>query len=181
MGLLACHHMVNSGTYKLGPQDGTLVVKIDPDGIGKGMAHALTLEVKDWSADVTVGDDISDSTVSVTANLGSLDVIKSSGNMSDKDKADIKKNTEKTVKGATATFTSKTVSGDDKKATVSGDLSAGGSSTPATMNLRLTDSKASGSMSVSHKSLGIKPYSAPMGVIKVKDNVTVEFEANLPK
>jgi len=107
--------MVNSGTYKLGPSDGQLVVKIDPDGIGKGMAHALTLEVKDWSADVTVADDISQSTVSVTANLGSLDVIKSSGSMSD-----------------------------------------------------------------SHSSLGIKPYSAPLGVIKVKDNVTVEFEAKLP-
>jgi len=140
--------MVNSGTYKLGPSDGQLVVKIDPDGIGKGMAHALTLEVKDWSAD--------------------------------KDKADIKKNTEKTVKGATATFKSKKVSGDEKKATVSGDLSAGGSSTSATMNLQLTDTKASGTMSVSHSSLGIKPYSAPLGVIKVKDNVTVEFEAKLP-
>jgi len=172
--------MVNSGTYKLGPQDGTLVVKIDPDGIGKGMAHALTLEVKDWSADVTVADDISQSTVSVTANLGSLEVIKSSGNMSDKDKADIKKNTEKTVKGATATFKSKKVSGDEKRASVSGDLSAGGSSTSATMQLQLTDSKATGSMSVSHSSLGIKPYSAPLGVIKVKDNVTVEFEAKLP-
>ena len=173
--------MVNSGTYKLGPQDGHLTVKIDPDGIGTGMAHALTLEVQDWSADVTVDDDISKSTVNVTANLGSLSVIKSSGQMSDKDKADIKKNTEKTIKGATATFKSKSVSGDDKRAKVSGDLSTGGSSTSASMDLTLTDSKASGSMNVSHAALGIKPYSAPMGVIKVKDSVTVEFEANIPK
>ena len=36
-------------------------------------------------------------------------------------------------------------------------------------------------MNVSHSALGIKPYSAPMGIIKVKDSVTVEFEANLPK
>ena len=172
--------MVNSGTYKLGPKDGHLVVKIDPEGLGKGMAHALSLEVTDWSADVTVDDDITKSTVNVTANLGSLNMIKSSGQTSDKDKADIKKNTEKTIKGATATFKSKSVSGDDKRATVSGDLSAGGPSTSASMTLSLTDSKATGSMSVSHASLGIKPYSAPMGIIKVKDNVTVEFEANLP-
>src|SRR5437868_5867532 len=91
--------MVNSGTYKLGPKDGHLVVKIDPEGLGKGMAHNLTLEITDWSADVTVADDIKDSTVSVTANLGSLNMIKSSGQTSDKDKADIKKNTEKTLKG----------------------------------------------------------------------------------
>ena len=103
------------------------------------------------------------------------------GQTSDKDKADIKKNTEKTIKGATATFKSKSVSGDDKRAKVSGDLSAGGSSTSATMDLTLTDSKASGSMNVSHSALGIKPYSAPMGIIKVKDGVTVEFEASLPK
>jgi hypothetical protein len=173
--------MVNSGNYKLGPQDGKLLVKIDPEGLGKGMAHALTLEVGDWSADVTVDDDISKSTVNVTANLGSLKVIKSSGQMSEKDKADIKKNTEKTIKGATATFKSKSISGDDKRAKVSGDLSAGSSSTPATMDLTLSDSKASGSMKVTHSSLGIKPYSAPMGIIKVKDGVTVEFEANLPK
>lgn len=173
--------MVNSGTYKLGPQDGKLLVKIDPEGLGKGMAHALTLEITDWSADVTVDDDISKSTVNVTANLGSLNMIKSSGQTSEKDKADIKKNTEKTIKGATATFKSKSVSGDDKRAKVSGDLSAGGSSTPASMDLTLTDSKASGSMNVSHSALGIKPYSAPMGIIKVKDGVTVEFEANIPK
>jgi len=84
------------------------------------------------------------------------------------------------IKGATATFKSKSVSGDDKRAKVSGDLSAGGSSTPASMDLTLTDSKASGSMNVSHSALGIKPYSAPMGIIKVKDGVTVEFEANIP-
>ncbi len=172
--------MVNSGTYKLGPKDGSLVVKIDPEGLGKGMAHSLTLEITDWSADVTVADDIKQSSVSVTANLGSLNMIKSSGQTSEKDKADIKKNTEKTIKGATATFKSKSISGDDKRATVSGDLSSGGRSASATMQLTLTDSKATGTMSVSHSSLGIKPYSAPLGVIKVKDNVTVELDVNLP-
>ena len=171
--------MVNSGTYKLGPQNGHLTVKIDPDGIGKGMAHALTLEVKDWSADVTVADDASASTVSVTANLGSLEVIKSSGNVSDKDKADIKKNTEKTVKGATATFKSTKVSGDDKRATVQGDLSLGGSSGPVTMQLTLNDSKVSGSTSFNQSTFGIKPFSAMMGALKVKDNVTVEVEGDL--
>ena len=158
--------MVNSGTYKLGPQDGKLVVKIDPDGIGKGMAHSLTLEVKDWSADVTVDDDASASTVSLTANLGSLDVIKSSGNLSDKDKGDIKKNTEKTLKGATATFKSKKVSGDDKKATVQGDLTIGGSSGPVTMQLTLNDSKISGSTSFNQSNFGIKPFSAMMGALE---------------
>ncbi len=135
--------MVNSGTYKLGPQNGHLTVKIDPEGIGKGMAHALTLEVKDWSADVTVADDASASTVSVTANLGSLEVIKSSGNVSDKDKADIKKNTEKTIKGATATFKSTRASpATTSGPRCSGDLSLGGSSGPVTMQLTLNDSKA---------------------------------------
>lgn len=173
--------MVPSGSYKLGPKDGHLTVKIDPEGLGKGMAHSLKLEVKDWSADVNVADDIKQSSVSVTADLGSLDVIWSSGQMSAKDKTDIMKNAGKTLSGKTnATFKSKSVSGDDKRATVSGDLAVGGSTSSATMTLTLTDSKASGTMDVRHSALGIKPYSAPLGVIKVKDGVTVEFEANLP-
>ncbi|HVF13557.1 MAG TPA: YceI family protein, partial [Acidimicrobiales bacterium] len=80
---------------------------------------------------------------------------------------------------ATATFKSTKVSGDEKKATVQGDLAAGGSSQPVTMNLTLNDSKVSGSTSFSQSGLGIKPFSAMMGALKVKDNVTVEIEGNL--
>ena len=67
------------------------------------------------------------------------------------------------------------------KANVSGDLTIQGNTQPAQVQLNITDTKVTGSTSLTQSKFGIKPFSAMMGALKVKDNVEIEFEANLPK
>ena len=45
--------------------------------------------------------------------------------------------------------------------------------------LNVSDSKIGGSLRLSQSTYGIKQYSAMMGALKVKDQVTVEFEGSL--
>jgi polyisoprenoid-binding protein YceI len=176
--------MVDSGKYSLGPSDGKLLVKIERDGMAKKMGHDLTFEVGDWNADITVDDDPSKSELTLTAKPGSMKVTEARGGakpLSEGDKADIKKNLEKTLKGTSPiTFKSKSVSLNGNRAKVSGDLTISGSTQQAQVDLNLTDTKVTGSTSINQTSFGLKPFSM-MGVLKVKDRVGIEFEANLPK
>jgi polyisoprenoid-binding protein YceI len=179
--------MVNSGSYKLGPQNGRLTVKIERDGAAKKMGHDLTLEVSDWSADVTVdADDPSKSTVTVTAKPASMTIAEATGGMkplSDGDKKDIKKNIDdkilNTGQNPEITFKSTKVSGDEKRASVAGDLTISGSTQPASMSLQISDTKVSGSMDLTQTQFGLKPFSAFMGALKVKDRVKVDIEGDL--
>jgi hypothetical protein len=49
------------------------------------------------------------------------------------------------------------------------------------VQLNITDTKVTGRTSLTQSKFGIKPFSAMMGALKVKDNVEIEFEADLPK
>ncbi len=175
--------MVDSGKYSLGPKDGKLLVKIERDGMAKKMGHDLTFEVGDWSADVVVDDDPSKSELSLTAKPSSMKVVEAKGGakpLSEGDKGDIMKNLTKTLKGdAPITFKSKSVSLNGGKANVSGDLTIAGSTQSTQVQLNISDTKVTGSTSVAQTKFGLKPFSM-MGVLKVKDNVGIEFEANLP-
>lgn len=178
--------MVDSGKYSLGPKDGKLLVKVERDGMAKKMGHDLTLEVGDWNADITVDDDPAKSELTLTAKPSSLKVVEARGGakpLSDNDKSDIKKNIDtKILSGGQAiTFKSTSVSLSGNKANVSGDLTIQGKTQPAQVQLTLTDTRVTGKTSLTQSKFGIKPFSAMMGALKVKDNVEIEFEADLPK
>jgi polyisoprenoid-binding protein YceI len=178
--------MVDSGKYSLGPKDGKLLVKVERDGMAKKMGHDLTLEVADWSAEVTVDDDPAKSELTLTAKPSSMKVVEAKGGakpLSENDKSDIKKNIDNKILsgGQAITFKSKSVSLSGDKANVSGDLTIQGNTQPAQVQLNITDTKVTGRTSLTQSKFGIKPFSAMMGALKVKDNVEIEFEANLPK
>jgi polyisoprenoid-binding protein YceI len=178
--------MVDSGKYSLGPKDGKLLVKVERDGMAKKMGHDLTLEVGDWSAEVTVDDDPDKSELTLTAKPSSMKVVEAKGGakpLSDGDKSDIKKNIDTKILsgGQDITFKSKSVSLNGGKANVSGDLTIQGKTQPAQVQLNITDTKVTGRTSLTQSKFGIKPFSAMMGALKVKDNVEIEFEADLPK
>lgn len=162
------------------------MVKIERDGMAKKMGHDLTLEVGDWSADVTVDDDPANSELTLTAKPASMKVVEARGGakpLSDNDKTDIKKNIDtKILSGGQAiTFKSKSVSLSGNKANVSGDLTIQGKSQPAQVQLTLTDTRVTGRTSLTQSKFGITPFKALGGMLKVKDNVEIEFEADLPK
>jgi polyisoprenoid-binding protein YceI len=176
--------MVPSGTYKFGPNDGRLLVKIEREGMAKKMGHDLTLEVADWNADVTVdADNPANSQMTVNADTRSLQVVEWHGGvkpMTENDKKDIKKNIdEKVLPNGNVSFRSKSVNATGDRALVSGDLTINGSTQPAQFEVSVDGGLARGSATVQQTHFGIKPFKF-MGMLKVKDTVSVEFEAKLP-
>ncbi len=168
---------IDAGTHTIGPSNGSLKVKTGKEGAAAKMGHDLVLGVNSWEATVEGGDSPS---ISLTADPGSVEVIEGSGGakpLSDKDKGDIKKSiTGKVLGSSQITFKSSSV--EDGRA--QGDLSIAGKSSSVSVPLQVGGGKISGSLTLSQKDFGIKQFSAMMGALKVKDQVTVEFEGQVP-
>jgi hypothetical protein len=167
---------IPEGTHNIGPSNGSLKVKTGREGAAAKMGHDLVIGVNSWEATIEGGDSPS---IKLTVDPGSLEVIEGSGGakpLGDKDKTDIKKSIGNKVLGSSQiSFTSSEVS----DSTASGDLSIAGKSSSVSVPLSVSGDTISGSLTLSQKDFGIKQFSAMMGALKVKDQVTVEFEGKL--
>lgn len=176
--------MVPSGTYKFGPNNGRLSVKIDREGMAKKMGHDLRLELAEWSADVTVdADNPGNSQMTVTADIRSFVVAEWHGGvkpMTEGDKKDIKKNAEKSIPNTMVTFRSRSVEPMGSGARVQGDLVINGATQPAQFDVEIDGGVARCNAVIQQSLFGIKPYSAFMGALKVQDPVQIELEAKVP-
>lgn len=178
--------MIASGERQLGPSDGRLLVKVFREGMARKMGHDLVIEVTSWSATVNVdGEDLGNSTVNATADVGSFEVREGVGGakpLSDSDKADIKKTiVTKILRDPEISFRSTAVNpAGDNRATVTGDLAILGNTRPATLDLTEEDGRIKGTMTVMQSHWGIKPFTAFMGALKVRDPVEIEMELALP-
>jgi len=173
------------GTYNLGPSDGTVRVKTGRQGMASKVGHDLTLEPSNWRATVTVDGDPARSEVHATIEPRSLEVTAATGGakpVSDKDKKDIRKNISGLLGNDSITFTSTSVEPkDDSKAKVAGALTIAGQSRPVVLDLTVTPAgRLTGSIKVVQSQFGIKPFSAMMGALKVKDEVEVMLDVALP-
>jgi len=173
------------GTYNLGPQNGKLLVKTGREGMGGKMGHDLVIEVGRWSATANVAEDPSASSLTASAEVGSMDVVSGEGGvkpLSDGDKADIKKNIVDKILGNTKIdFKSTSISGGGSNATVQGDLTIAGKTAPAQFQLQdLGGGRIKATGTVVQTNFGVKPFKAFMGALKVKDAVDIEIEATVP-
>jgi len=176
---------VKPGTYNLGPSDGIVRVKTGRQGMASKVGHDLTLQAGNWKATLTVDGDPARSEVHATVEPRSLEVTAATGGakpVSDKDKKDIMKNISGLLGNDSITFTSTSVEPkDDSSVKVAGALSIAGQSRPVTLDLRTTpDGRMTGSLTVVQTQFGIKPFSAMMGALKVKDEVEVNLDVALP-
>jgi polyisoprenoid-binding protein YceI len=175
---------VKPGTYNLGPSDGSVRVKTGRQGMASKVGHDLTLEAGNWNATLVVDGDPSRSEVRATIEPRSLEVTAATGGakpVSDKDKKDIKKNISGLLGNDSITFTSTPVNVNDTKVKAQGSLSIAGQSRPVTLDLTATpNGRLSGSMTIVQSQFGIKPFSAMMGALKVKDEVEVNLDVALP-
>jgi hypothetical protein len=102
-----------TGNYRLGPDNGRVVLKTGRQGIAARAGHDLTIEVTRWSAQVEVPDDeaggVTAATVKAEFDLGSLEVRDGTGGakpLSDRDRREIKKQMGAILGTGTASFTS---------------------------------------------------------------------------
>jgi len=179
---------VKSGTHSIGPENGRLTISTFKAGMGAKVGHDLVLEARRWNGTVEVNaDNPTASSVEVTIDARSFEIVSATGGvkaLSDKDSADIAKNMNdkvlQTGKFPDITFRSTQVS----PTAIQGDLTIVGNTQPVSLQLSTQDGAGdttmTGRATVTQTKFGIKPFSAMMGALKVKDDVDMQVELTLP-
>jgi polyisoprenoid-binding protein YceI len=179
----------STGTYRLGPDAGRVVIKTTRAGLAARVGHDLTLDVTRWSADITVpGDDLSTATVTAELDLGSLAVDAGTGGarpLTDSDRRDIESTMRKILGAgaqAAAAFRSTRVIPSSVGGAIEGTLTLNGRSQPVRLQLTSpAQGRYRGTVTVVQSAFGIKPYSGFFGALKLRDEVVAEFEVDLSR
>ena len=177
---------LQAGSYKLGPDDGTLSVHTGRTGAAAKAGHDLVIDVTAWEATLRVGDSPADTSVELEADATSLHVREGTGGMQslgDDDKANIRTTIHDDVlKGHPIAFRSTAVTGDDARLSVHGELTLVGTTRPLAFDVDVGDDGRLRATAVLKQSdWGMKPYSTLFGALKVADDVRVEIDAGLPQ
>ena len=179
-----------TGTHELGPGDGRVLVKTGREGLAARAGHDLTLEITRWSARVTVPDSasggIAAATLTAELDLGSLAVREGSGGakaLTDRDRRDIEGQARKALgSAAKASYASAKVvpsssSGTPANGAIEGTLTLNGKSQPVRLQvISPVPGQYRGSATVRQTDFGITPYSGLFGTLKLKNEITIEFE-----
>jgi polyisoprenoid-binding protein YceI len=184
-----------AGTYEFGPESGRVLVKTRREGLAARAGHDLTLEITDWLARVTLpgedGGDAAAATVTADLGLGSLTVREGTGGakpLSDRDRRDIQKQAGKILgDAARAGFTSQRVTpastspaGAPGAGAIDGTLTLHGVSRGIQLQVTSPEpGRYRGSTTIRQTDFGITPYSGFFGALKLRDEVTVEFEVKI--
>ncbi len=166
---------IQPGTYKLGPDNGTLSVRTKRTGAAAKAGHNLVIHVTAWEATLEVSGDTS---IELTADSTSLRVREGTGGMQplgDDDKANIEQTIDDDVlKRQDISFRSTRVDATDGGLTVQGELTLRGATRPLTFDVAVPgDGTLSAVAVVKQTDWGMKPYSGLFGALKVVDEVEV--------
>jgi polyisoprenoid-binding protein YceI len=172
---------------QIGPEQGRLLLRTGRKGFAAQAGHDLTIEVTRWSGELVVADDVTESTVTATAETGSLRVIESKGgalSLSERDKREIAVTARKLLNAdrhPEVRFTSTKITPDDQGGgTVDGTLTLLGQDHPFQLKVSHPSEKVfRGTGTVVQSEYGIKPYTAMLGALKLADPVGVEAEIDL--
>jgi polyisoprenoid-binding protein YceI len=164
---------------RLGPDRGTLLVKTYREGVAARAGHDLVLEVTGWEATVD------EATVELRVEARSLEVREGLGGvkpLTDRDRAEIRENIDaKILQGEPIIFRSAGVRLLDDSLAVDGELTIRGVTRPLTARLPIdAERRVSGSVRIAQSDWGIKPYRGLMGALKVRDEVDVVIDVQLP-
>jgi polyisoprenoid-binding protein YceI len=166
------------------------VIKTSRAGLAAKAGHDLTIAFTRWSAQVQIPDDdgggVTAARITAELDLGSLEVREGTGGakpLNDGDRRDIKKTMSGILGTGTATFTSSKVTRFGASGgAVEGTLTLNGQTQPVRLQLNAPgEGRYRGSATVPQSAFGIKPYSGFFGALKLRDEVTVEFEVDLAK
>lgn len=166
------------GTQTFGPHNATLTVATGRSGAAAKAGHDLRIEVTEWSATVQGSER---PVIELTAHPGSLKVREANGGvtpLSNRDRAKIERTiAEDVLKRAAIAFRSTAVEAAGGRFTVHGELELAGKRGPIAFELTgEAGGRLAGRATVTQTDWGIKPYSAMLGALKVRDDVEVVFE-----
>jgi polyisoprenoid-binding protein YceI len=177
---------IPAGTYRFGPENGTLQINTGRSGAAAKAGHDLLIHVTSWQGSLAMGDDPADTRVELDADGTSLHVREGTGGMQaldDDDRASIRQTIDEDVlkrQGITFRSTSVQPAGDGLH--VQGDLTLVGQTRPIAFDIAVTgDGALTAAAVVRQTDFGMKPYSALFGALKVADEVRVTLAATLPQ
>jgi polyisoprenoid-binding protein YceI len=173
-------------TVRIGPERGRLLLRTGREGVAAQAGHDLTIEVTRWSGELVLADELTESTLTVTAETGSLQVVAGTGGLkplSERDKREIVTTARKLLDvehQPQATFAATKITTQGKGGVVDGVLTVRGTQHSFRLSVGHPSEKlfrASGTLAQSD--YGIKPYTAFFGALRLADSVTVEAELDL--
>jgi YceI-like domain len=171
-----------SGTYELGPVDGTLAVRTYRTGAAAKAGHDLLLHIDDWRATVEVADGRPRS-VTLEADGSSFQVIDGTGGiqaLDDSDRANIRQTIDDEILERTSlSFRSTEINAEADGFRVHGDLTLLGRTHPLDVELILDAGAFRATAVVKQSSWGMKPYSTLFGALKVADDVEIAVQAKV--
>lgn len=174
-------------TYTIAASESSFTVFVGKAGLLSGLAHDHLIAVKSFVGRVSVAADLTQSTLQLEADAKSFTVLDKE--VSEKDRAQITKAMHEEViesaKYPQLTFKSvsitnvKPAGSGAQSFLLNGDLTLHGVTkriaVPVTVTITPQQLRATGSYTLKQTDFGIKPYSAGLGAIKVKNEVTVNF------
>jgi polyisoprenoid-binding protein YceI len=175
-----------AGTYRIGPESGSLLVKTYREGMAARVGHDLVFEVTRWEAVLELAGDSASSTIELSADPHSLrvrDALRGLKPLTDSDRGEIAKNIDsKVLQGRPIAFSSTTVrpADDDDALAVEGELTLAGTTRPVAMRLDIRGGgHVTGTIPLTQSTWGIKPYRGLMGALKVRDELEIVFDSTL--
>ncbi|HSP65171.1 MAG TPA: YceI family protein [Candidatus Deferrimicrobium sp.] len=182
---------LTSGRYRVGPAEGTLLIRTGREGAAARMGHDLTLEATSWSATITVNaEDPGRSRVTATVDAASLVVREASGGpvaLTDSQRAEIEGSVRTKVllsdRYPRVTFRSTSVDVDGRRTSVTGNLTIRRRTRPAVLTVGVARTRAPrivAATSIIQTDFGIEPYSALLGALRVTDAVEISVDLRLP-
>ena len=157
------------------------------DGMGAKLAHDLVLRATRWSGTLNVDENPARCSATLTVDPSGIEIVEARGgvkSLSDKDRRDIDKNINEKVletsKFPELKFQSTSVSGSEPNFKVAGNMTIKGTTRPVNVDLNVNGTTVTAKTTISQKDFGIKPFSAMMGAIKLRDDVDFEMTVNLP-
>jgi polyisoprenoid-binding protein YceI len=176
-----------AGTYRLGPENGTLSVRTRRTGAVAKAGHDLLIHVTAWEAEVGIADDPAATTIELSADGGSLRVREGTGGMKaldDDDRANIEQTIDDEIlmrQPVTFRTTRVEPARDGGDLYVEGDVTIRGTTRPITFDLTVAEDGALRAVTtIRQTDFGMKPYTALFGALKVADEVEIEIDASLP-
>lgn len=181
---------MDTSSRTLDPSMGELRVGTKAEGPAARLGHDLTLVMDEWIAEVSWVDG-RPSAVILTVQSASLSVLRGDGgvkSLSGAEKALVRSNALRALdvrRHPTIGYRSDEIVATDGGYRLAGSLAIHGKTYPRAIDLQVTDLGDTWRLTcdsvVRQSEFGVTPYSLMMGSLRVADDVTVSFSANLAK
>jgi polyisoprenoid-binding protein YceI len=178
---------LEAGRHHLDTERGRIVLRTFRDGMAAQAGHDLTIEVGRWSGDLTVTDDLDPVDLEVRMDTGSLIVREGTGGLkplTDRDRREIAVTACRVLaadRHPEASFAATAFRpGAQGGGVISGTFTLAGVARPVQLEVsQASPGHYRATATVRQSDHGIKPYSAFLGALKVRDAVHVEIDLHL--